>query len=247
MASYALRRHGQLGPIGFVSSLSSLSLKSPRSHPIEESTQRGLGSTLSQTAITQGCNKSQVSQMEMRKRSASKAAIGATDQPPTKQKRVENHSGILRPPRTWVPRCVFMVEHLRKHHLQFHNRNAAEGEKRNCGIFVSLADANCRVHDLMEDVVGEFWLNNDGGGDSAFDKGSDEYYGNPGYDGEKVGSSWEFDDWQSDVTHKVYVRAYPLAWPTRCQENPVDGLEGLWEIEGTKAGTNSNEMEWIGN
>lgn len=183
--------------------------------------------------------------MEMRKRPASEAAIGATDQPPMKQKRIGNHSGISHLPRTWAPRCVFMVEHIRKHHLQFHNRNAAEGEERNCGIFVSLADANCRVHDVMEDVAGEFWLSNDGGGDSTFDKGNDEYYGNPGYDGEKVGS-WEFDDWQSNVTHKVYIWAYPLAWPTHRQENPVDGLEGLCEAEETEARTDSNAMELVG-
>lgn len=177
--------------------------------------------------------------MDMRKRSASTAATGTTDQPPVKQKRLENPSGISRPSQKWRPRCVFVVEHIRKHRLQFHNHNAAEGEKRNCGMFVSLADANCRVQDVMEDVVGEFWLNNESGEDSTFDRGNDEYYGNPGYDGEKVGSCWEFDDWQSDVTHKVYVRAYPLAWPTHRDENGAHRLDGVCE-------TDSNEMEWVG-
>lgn len=139
-----------------------------------------------------------------------------------------------------------MVEHIKKHHLQFHNRNAAEGEKKNCGIFVSLADANCRVQDVMEDVVGEFWLSNERGDDSTFEKGSDEYYGNPGHDGEKVGSSWEFDDWQSDVTHKVYVRAFPLAWPMHRDENSAYGGESLDQPEVAEQRINSNEMEWTG-
>lgn len=112
-------------------------------------------------------------------------------------------------------------------------------------MFVSLADANCRVQDVMEDVVGEFWLNNDRGEDSTFDKGSDEYYGNPGYDGEKVGSSWEFDDWQSDVTHKVYVRAYPLAWPTHRDEHDAHGGQELDQSRAKGHDIHSNEMEWI--
>lgn len=140
---------------------------------------------------------------------------------------------------------MFMVEHIRKHHLQFHNRNAAEGDKRNCGMFVSLADANCRVQDVMEDVVGEFWLNNEREEDSTFYKGSDEYYGNPGFDGEKVGSSWEFDDWQSDVTHKVYVRAYPLAWPVDRHEYRVHSGE-MDQSGDMDSRINSNEMEWTG-
>lgn len=142
---------------------------------------------------------------------------------------------------------MFVVEHVRKHRLQFHNRNAAEGEKRSCGMFVSLADANRRVHDVMEDVVGEFWLNNESGDDySTFDKGSDEYYGNPGHDGEKVGSSWEFDDWKSDVTHKVYVRAYPLAWPTHRDEHGGHGGEHLSHSETMEKRVHINEMEWTG-
>ncbi|KAI7777917.1 hypothetical protein LA080_002901 [Diaporthe eres] len=175
----------------------------------------------------------------MHKRSSSTVAIEITDQPPVKQQRIENAFGTSRPSHTWRPRCVFVVEHVKKHHLQFHNRNAAEGEKRNCGVFVNLADANCRVRDMMEDVVGEFWLNNESGEDSTFDKGSGEYYGNPGYDGEKVGSSWEFDDWQSDVTHKVYVRAYPLAWPTHRDEHGGHGGERLDHSESLEQKTNS--------
>lgn len=180
--------------------------------------------------------------MDMRKRSSSTAAIQISDKPSAKRRRIEH-----RPSSTWQPRCVFMVEHVRKHHLQFHNRNAAEGEKKNCGMFVSLADANLRVQDVMEDVIGEFWLNNESEEDSNFTKGNDEYYGNPGYDGEKVGSSWEFDDWQSDVTHKVYVRAFPLAWPMHRDEHVVHGGEHLDRSnEVMEPSINSNEMEWIG-
>lgn len=184
--------------------------------------------------------------MDMHKRSSSTAAIQSTDQPPVKQQRSENTHGTSRPSRTWRPRCVFVVEHVRKHRLQFRNRNAGEGETKNCGMFVSLADANCRVQDVMEDVVGEFWLHNEPGEDSTFDKGSNEYYGNPGHDGEKVGSSWEFDDWQSDVTHKVYVRAYPLAWPTHRDEHGGHRGERLGHFEAMEPRINSNEMEWTG-
>lgn len=183
--------------------------------------------------------------MDTRKRSSSTAAIETVNQPPAKQKHLKDPLGTSRPSSTWTPRCVFMVEHIRKHHLQFHNRNAAEGEKRNCGLFVSLADANCRVQKVMEDVTGEFWLSNERGEDSTFDKGSDEYYGNPGSDGEKVGSCWEFDDWQSDVTHKVYVRAYPLAWPVDRDEYGVHGGE-TDQTENMGPRIHSNEMEWTG-
>lgn len=79
------------------------------------------------------------------------------------KKRIGDPSVSSRPSHTWRWRCVSTVEHIRRHHLQFHNRNAAEGDKRNCGKFVSLADANCRVQDVMEDVVGELWLKNEGG------------------------------------------------------------------------------------
>lgn len=186
--------------------------------------------------------------MEIRKRSSTTASIETTDQPSAKQKRHESplDETLTRPSGTWRPRCVFMVEHTRKHRLQFHNRNAADGEKRNCGMFVSLADANFRVQDVMEDVVGEYWLSNERGEDSTFNKGGDEYYGNPGHDGEKVGSSWEFDDWQSDITHKVYVRAYPLAWPMQRGETGFHGGEALDQSEVIGARANSNEMEWVG-
>lgn len=141
---------------------------------------------------------------------------------------------------------MFMVEHIRKHRLQFHNRNAAEGEKRNCGMFVSLADANCRVRDVMEDVIGEFWLSNEQGEDSIFRESGDEYYGNPGNDGETVGSLWEFDDWHSDVTHKVYVRAYPLTWPMHSDGSNIHRRDGLDQSKVRELRIDIDEMEWIG-
>ncbi|KAJ0116928.1 hypothetical protein J7T55_003342 [Diaporthe amygdali] len=191
-------------------------------------------------------NKTTNLNVDTRKRSSSTAASEIIDQPPTKQNRHENLREPSRTPKTWRPRCVFMVEHIRKHHLQFHNRNTAEGEKRNCGMFVSLADANCRVRDVMEDVIGEFWLSNEQGEDSIFREGGDQYYGNPGNDGETVGSLWEFDDWHSDVTHKVYVRAYPLTWPMHSDGSNIHRRDGLDQSKVRELRIDIDEMEWIG-
>lgn len=230
------RRHERLSLFVFGISQSSFSLRSARRHGSNITTNTVEDYHSQPSGIT---GQIETIHMDMRKRSSSTAAVEIMDWPPVKHQRIERQS------RSWQPRCVFMVEHIRKHRLQFHNRNAAEGEKRSCGMFVSLADANCRVQDVMEDVAGEFWLNNDPGEDLTFYKGSDEYHGDPGYDGEKVGSSWEFDDWQSDVTHRVYVRAYPLAWPTYRGEHGAHGGHGLGQSEVKERDIHGNEMEWI--
>ncbi|EON97366.1 hypothetical protein UCRPA7_7127 [Phaeoacremonium minimum UCRPA7] len=156
--------------------------------------------------------------MESHKRTSSTAGNDTRDQPPAKQ---------LRPTPTaaqW-PRCIYIVERTKRPRTAEED----EGERTNIGVFVSLANANREVRREMAYFASEWGTDGDDdlGDHSIFDEGSDEYAGIPPAEGEKVGSSWEFDD-QTEEIHYVGVTAYPLIWPedyvmTEDEESEIGG------------------------
>lgn len=147
--------------------------------------------------------------MESHKRTSSTAGNETTGQPPAKQLRPTPPPSAAAAAQ-W-PRCIYVVERTKR------PRDAEEeepAERTNIGVFVSLANANREVRREMAYFASEWGMGGDDdlGDHSIFDEGSDEYAGIPPTDGEKVGSSWEFDDEMEEI-HYVGVTAYPLVWP----------------------------------
>ena len=172
------------------------------------------------------------------KRTSSTAGNDSTNQPPAKQPRPTPPAAATSTAQAQqYPRCIYIVERTKRPRTA----EEEEGEKTNIGVFVSLANANREVRREMAYFASEWGIDGDDdlGDHSIFDEGSDEYGGIPPAEGEKVGSSWEFDD-QTEEIHYVGVTAYPLIWP---EDYVMTEDEDESDFEGDGAGEEDYDDE----
>ncbi|KAJ9142443.1 hypothetical protein NKR23_g7263 [Pleurostoma richardsiae] len=169
------------------------------------------------------------------KRTSSTAGNENTAQPAAKQPRPDGQLQATR------PRCIFIVEHIKKPRPTGDWRDEQDEydreERTQLGVFVSLANANREVRREMEYFESEW---GDLGDRSIFDEESDDYSGTPPTDGEKVGSSWEYDDEQEEV-HQVSITAYPLIWPEDYYMSDDEDEEEELEEDGGEEGHEPDE------